>query len=150
MGSYEIREQNGLLKNSFRFSCWFCLALLLLVGCGGGDAARPDAAQPTETATIAPVGPTTAALTIPPTLSPTPELPPPTAAPVEAVALAFFRGWEEGDYLRMYAALAPESQAAAVLLEHSGEGSEVAAPVFRRLVELYYGLRPLTPYPAWP
>jgi penicillin-binding protein 2 len=112
MGSYEIREQNGLLKNSFRFSCWFCLALLLLVGCGGGDAPRPDAAQPTETAAIAPVGPATAAPTIPPTLSPTPELPPPTAAPVEAVALAFFRGWEEGDYLRMYAALAPESQAA--------------------------------------
>jgi penicillin-binding protein 2 len=36
-----------------------------------------------------------------------------------------------------------------VLMERSGEGSQVAAPIFRRLVELYYGIRPLTPYPDW-
>jgi penicillin-binding protein 2 len=34
-----------------------------------------------------------------------------------------------------------------VLIENAGEGSEVAAPVFRRIVELYYGIQPLTPYP---
>jgi len=34
-----------------------------------------------------------------------------------------------------------------VLMEHVGEGSEVAAPIFRRVVELYYGIQPLTPYP---
>ncbi len=34
-----------------------------------------------------------------------------------------------------------------VMVENAGEGSEVAAPVFRRIVELYYGIRPLTPFP---
>lgn len=34
-----------------------------------------------------------------------------------------------------------------VLMENAGEGSEVAAPVFRRIVELYYGIQPLTSYP---
>lgn len=34
-----------------------------------------------------------------------------------------------------------------VLIENAGEGSEVASPVFRRIVELYYGIQPLTPYP---
>jgi penicillin-binding protein 2 len=34
-----------------------------------------------------------------------------------------------------------------VLMEHAGEGSAVAAPVFRRIVELYYDITPLTPYP---
>ncbi len=33
------------------------------------------------------------------------------------------------------------------MVEHAGEGSAVAAPIFRRIVELYYGITPLTPYP---
>ena len=40
---------------------------------------------------------------------------------------------------------APEL-AIAVVLEHAGEGSDVAAPLFRRVVELYYGIEP-TPFP---
>ena len=34
-----------------------------------------------------------------------------------------------------------------VMIEHSGEGSEVAAPVFRRVVESYYNITPVRPYP---
>ncbi len=34
-----------------------------------------------------------------------------------------------------------------VMIEHAGEGSEVAAPIFRRIIELYYGITPLTPFP---
>lgn len=37
--------------------------------------------------------------------------------------------------------------AIAIILEHGGEGSAVSAPLFRRLVELYYGITPLTPLP---
>ncbi len=45
---------------------------------------------------------------------------------------------------------APANQpeiAIAVILEHGGEGSAVSAPLFRRLVELYYDITPVTPFP---
>jgi len=34
-----------------------------------------------------------------------------------------------------------------VVVEHAGEGSAVAAPIFRRVVERYYGITPVTPFP---
>ena len=49
-----------------------------------------------------------------------------------------------------FAGYAPANQpeiAIAVILEHGGEGSAVSAPLFRRLVELYYGITPVTPFP---
>lgn len=37
--------------------------------------------------------------------------------------------------------------AAAVVVENTGDGSEFAAPIFRRVMEVYFFGRPLTPYP---
>jgi penicillin-binding protein 2 len=34
-----------------------------------------------------------------------------------------------------------------VMIENAGEGSAVAAPIFRRLIEIYYGITPLRPFP---
>ena len=49
-----------------------------------------------------------------------------------------------------FAGYAPANQpeiAIAVILEHGGEGSAVSAPLFRRIVELYYNITPITPFP---
>ena len=49
-----------------------------------------------------------------------------------------------------FAGYAPANQpeiAIAVILEHGGEGSAVSAPLFRRIVELYYDITPITPFP---
>jgi penicillin-binding protein 2 len=37
-----------------------------------------------------------------------------------------------------------------VMVENAGEGSTVGAPLFRRIVELYYGITPLAPFPWSP
>jgi penicillin-binding protein 2 len=37
--------------------------------------------------------------------------------------------------------------AVVTMIENAGEGSEVAAPLFRRIIELYYGIEPLYPFP---
>ena len=49
-----------------------------------------------------------------------------------------------------FAGYAPANQpeiAIAVIVEHGGEGSAVSAPIFRRIVELYYDITPISPYP---
>ena len=62
---------------------------------------------------------------------------------------AWFAGYAPaGPYTRPDGTViqAPEI-AIAVIVENAGEGSDVAAPIFRRIVELYYGITPLTPFP---
>lgn len=62
---------------------------------------------------------------------------------------AWFAGYAPAmPYTRPDGVLVTEPEIAiVVLMENAGEGSEVAAPIFRRVVELYYGIQPLTPYP---
>lgn len=55
-----------------------------------------------------------------------------------------------GDSHAWFVGYAPADRpeiAIAVILEHGGEGSAVSAPLFRRIVELYYDITPITPFP---
>ncbi len=70
-------------------------------------------------------------------------------APAGGEPHAWFAGWAPAaPYTRPDGTTtdAPEI-AVLAMVEHAGEGSAVAAPIFRRIVELYYGIAPLTPYP---
>jgi penicillin-binding protein 2 len=89
-------------------SLFLLIWLLAAVGCGG-QALPAEPAAPLSPPTPESVAAATPTATVPAaTPLPTPSA---AAAPVEAVALAYFRAWEERDYLRMYAALSPQSQA---------------------------------------
>ena len=55
-------------------------------------------------------------------------------------------GVEPHSWFTGYAPYETPEIAITVLVENSGEGSAVAAPIFRRVVELYYGFN-ITPYP---
>jgi penicillin-binding protein 2 len=73
-----------------------------------------------------------------------------TAETVIDASHAWFVGYAPAEpYTRSDGTTIEEPEiAVVVMLENSGEGSEVAAPVFRRIIELYYGIQPLRPY-AW-
>lgn len=62
---------------------------------------------------------------------------------------AWFGGYAPaGSYTKPDGTVISEPEIAiVVIVENAGQGSEVAAPIFRRIVELYYGIQPLTPYP---
>ncbi len=62
---------------------------------------------------------------------------------------AWFAGYAPATpYTRVDGTVIAEPEIAiAVIMENAGEGSAVAAPIFRRIVELYYGIEPLSPYP---
>ncbi len=62
---------------------------------------------------------------------------------------AWFVGYAPAaPYTRPDGAIIESPQIAlAVMIENGGEGSGVAAPVFRRLIELYYGITPVRPFP---
>ncbi len=62
---------------------------------------------------------------------------------------AWFAGYAPADpYTRLDGTVINQPEIAIVVMaENAGEGSGVAAPIFRRIVELYYGITPLTPFP---
>ena len=62
---------------------------------------------------------------------------------------AWFGGWAPAAPYTMPDGTVIEQPEIAVLVmvENAGEGSTVGAPLFRRVVELYYGIEPLAPYP---
>lgn len=65
---------------------------------------------------------------------------------------AWFGGYAPaGTYTRADGTITSEPEIAIIIMvENVGEGSAVAAPIFRRVVELYYGITPLTPFPWQP
>jgi penicillin-binding protein 2 len=62
---------------------------------------------------------------------------------------AWFAGYApSAPYTRADGTLIEQPEIAiVVMVENAGEGSAVAAPIFRRIVELYYGVEPQRPYP---
>lgn len=72
-----------------------------------------------------------------------------TAETVVGEPHAWFAGYAPAAaYTRPDGTLTEEPELAIlVMLENAGEGSAVAAPIFRRIVELYYGITPVTPFP---
>lgn len=72
-----------------------------------------------------------------------------TAEAPPGLSHAWFAGYAPAaPYTRPDGTVIEEPEIAiAVIIENAGEGSVVAAPVFRRVVELYYGIEPLAPYP---
>jgi len=73
-----------------------------------------------------------------------------TAETVVAESHAWFIGWAPAEpYTLPSGAVIEEPELAiVVMVEHAGEGSAVAAPIFRRIVESYYDITPLQPY-SW-
>jgi penicillin-binding protein 2 len=72
-----------------------------------------------------------------------------TAETVIAESHAWFAGYAPAEpYTHLDGTVIENPEiAVVVMVENAGEGSTVAAPIFRRIVELYYGLTPLTPFP---
>ena len=62
---------------------------------------------------------------------------------------AWFAGYAPAaPYTRSDGTIIDKPEIAVVaMIENAGEGSEVAAPLFRRIIELYYGIEPLYPFP---
>lgn len=70
-------------------------------------------------------------------------------APAGGGPHAWFAGWAPaGEYTRRDGTTTNTPEIAVIaMVEHAGEGSAVAAPIFRRIIELYYGITPVTPFP---
>ena len=62
---------------------------------------------------------------------------------------AWFAGYAPAaPYTKLDGTLVEDPEIAiVVMIENAGEGSAVAAPIFRRIVELYYGIEPQRPFP---
>lgn len=62
---------------------------------------------------------------------------------------AWFAGYAPaGPYTKQDGTVVSEPEIAViVIIENSGEGSEVAAPIVRQIMESYFGIMPLTPLP---
>lgn len=62
---------------------------------------------------------------------------------------AWFAGYAPAaPYTRTNGTVIESPEIAVVVVgENAGEGSEFAAPLFRRIIELYYGIEPLYPFP---
>lgn len=72
-----------------------------------------------------------------------------TAETAQGIPHAWFTGYAPAaPYTRADGSVINSPEIAiVVMVENAGEGSAVAAPIFRRIVELYYGITPLTPLP---